>query len=124
MYTSVEKLLPKNTKILSVDHYSFIMESPCNCESSPFKYEPLGHIVKVTLILYLTYLLVRSYMSYGCKYRVPINIPSSEIINTLTHYISEFIKKKGRKHSIGASNLYNWQCRLLDIIQKTHRIIF
>jgi hypothetical protein len=143
MDTSVEKLLPKTLQLLTplkifykyedplslslFNYGSFlkrldissiknIMESPCNCESSPFKYEPLGHVVTGNLD-FITNQSLRNIMSYGCKYRIPINLPSSEIINTLTHYMSEFIKKKGRKHNIGASEFYNWRCRTLDIIQ-------
>ena len=144
MDTSVEKLLPKTMQLLTplkifykyedpislslfnygtflkhldISSIKKIMESPCNCESSPFKYEPLGHVITGNLE-FITNPSLRNIMSYGCKYRIPINISSTAIINSLTHYISEFIKKKSQKHALKTSNFNDWQCRVLDIIQK------
>ena len=108
-------------KNLTMSKAKDILNNPCCCTSSQFLYTPLGHIITGNLEI-VEDIRLRNVLSYGCKYRIPMNLPSLEIKESLLEALDDFIKIKSIKYKLRKTDFDSWKNRILEII--TNRINF
>ena len=108
-------------KNLSMSDVENVLNNPCSCSTSPFLYTPLGHVVTGNLEIVENSKL-RKVLSFGCKYRIPVNLPSSEIKKSLTESLDYFINSKSKKYKLNNDDFKTWKDRVSEII--TNRINF
>ena len=85
-----------------------ILNNPCSCTSSQFLYTPLGHVITGNLEI-VEYARLRNVLSYGCKYRIPMNLPSLEIKESLLEALDYFIKIKSSKYKLRNADFDTWK---------------
>ena len=102
-------------KNLTIEEIREILDNRCNCANSQYKYEPLEHIITGDLNI-IENAELRSIMSYGCKYREPINIAYDEIKLSLVQDLDSFINAKSRKYAVSVQDFADWKRRMLEIL--------
>lgn len=108
-------------KNLTISDIKSILESPCECHTSPYIYSPHGHIVTGNLDI-VDNAELRQILSYGCKYRVPTSKSKEEIYLSIAEAINNFIKSKSKKYSQKENAFDVWKEKVLSII--SNRIAF
>ena len=107
----------KFLKKLTIPDIRSIIHSPCDCSTSPFLYGPLEHVVTGDLSIVVEKEL-REILSYGCKYRVPINLTSQQVRDDISEDIDSFIKIKSRKYFHKHTAFTAWRDRVMEIVDK------
>ena len=93
-----------------------ILDSSCSCTSSPFLYEPRGHVLTGNLDI-VTDDSLRLLMSYGTKYREPVYMSASDLSDSLSLDIENFIKNKSRKYRLQNNSFEDWKNSVKRIIK-------
>lgn len=102
-------------KKLSISDIKSILDSPCDCHSSPFNYPPHGHVVTGNLDI-VDNVELREVLSYGCKYRIPTFKSPDEIYMSVTEAVDKFIKSKSRKYCQKEVKFSDWKEKVLSIV--------
>ena len=102
-------------KKLSISDIKSILESPCDCNLSPFNYSPHGHIVTGNLEI-VDNVELREVLSYGCKYRVPTYKSPEEIYVSVAEAVDKFVKSKSREYCQKEDKFGDWKDKVLSII--------
>ena len=105
----------KFLKNLTLPDINNIIDSPCNCNASTFNYAPLGHVITGDLSIVANEEL-RKILSYGCKYRIPINRSVNEIKNSILKDLDNFIKVKSVKYRLKNTSFSTWKKRVMEIV--------
>ena len=105
----------KFLKNLTLSDIKNIVDSPCNCQNSPFFYEPLGHILTGDLSIVRDREL-REILSYGCKYRLPENCTAADIRAGILEDLNNFVKSKQVKYHTKITAFSAWKDRVMQII--------
>ena len=103
-------------KHLTIENIRNILDKECECSSSQYYYEPLDHIVTGDLNI-VENAELRTLLSYGCKYREPINLPHNEIQQSLIEHIEHFITVKSRKYALREIEFQAWKNRMLEVLR-------
>lgn len=102
-------------KHLTIDNIKSLINSPCKCESSPFIYNPLGHVITGDLDI-ISNPNLKTIMSYGCKYRAPVHLSAAEVLLSTNQFINDFVTKKSSKYSLKHIYFDQWRNRVNEII--------
>ena len=93
-----------------------ILDNDCSCSHSPYIYEPHGHIITGNLDIIPDNTL-RLLLSYGTKFREPVYLSSSDLFNSLSNDIEEFINKKGRKYRLRNEEFEEWKNEVKRVLK-------
>jgi len=103
-------------KRLEMNDIKTILNSPCNCATSDFLYTPHGHVVTGDLN-FIKHPALKTLLTYGCKYRIPVNCTAEEIKHSIFNDIDQFIKNKSKKYSLKEISFQEWKDRTFKIIE-------
>lgn len=92
-----------------------ILDNDCSCQSSPFLYEPRGHVITGDLQIASNSIL-RTYMSYGMKYREPMYQEAPNLLESLYKSIDDFVEKKSKKYKTQAIHFETWKKEVKKIL--------
>ena len=87
----------------------------CNCHESPFRYDPIGHVVTGNLRIVENRKL-RKLLSKGPYYREQTNIKWETNLNILKKAVREFEVKWVKNEKVDARILDEWEIKVLDSI--------
>ena len=102
-------------KNLTIEEVKNVLENDCNCNSSPFNYVPLQHVITGNLQI-VDNIELREIMTYGCKYREPVKLPYHEIKQSLVDSVDNFVSSKSKKYSLRESAFGDWKQRMLEVL--------
>ena len=98
----------KFLKNLTLSDIKNIIDTPCHCKTSPFNYPPLGHVLTGDLSIVANEEL-RKILSFGCKYRIPLNRSVNDIKMSILNDLDNFIKVKCIKYRLRNTSFSTWK---------------
>ena len=103
-------------KQLTKDDISSILSEDCACSSSPYNYTPHAHIITGDLNI-VTNTKLRRLMSFGAKFREPVNMEPSKLKDILFSYVESFVSQKSAKYHLGPEFFKAWENRVKTVIE-------
>ena len=104
----------KFLKGLVKEEMQTILEGDCDCNRSPYLYEPRRHVITGNLS-FIEHDGLRQVMSYGTKYREPVHLPKDELLESLKESIDSFVSKITRKYKVRREIMTCWKEEMMSI---------
>lgn len=114
-----KELLNYNSFLNNLKNYDIkeIVDSDCECSTSPYKDEFHQHVITGNLNI-VSNVELKDIMSLGVKYREPNFLKPNIIRNSINKNINNFIESKSKKYNIKIKDFDQWRNRITDIINK------
>ena len=103
-------------KQLSKDDINSILSQNCTCSSSPHNYLPHEHVITGNLDI-VTNSKLRKLMSFGAKFREPVNTEPSKLKEILFSHVESFVSQKSIKYHLQADSFEAWERKVKRIIE-------
>jgi len=89
----------------------------CSCSSSPFNYNPIGHVITGNLAI-LTNDKLRNTLRKGPEYREPHHINWNQNFKLLMDSIEDYARKWGKQEEVELDILSDWVTSIRSLIRK------
>ena len=93
-----------------------ILDEGCDCQNSPYIYEPHQHIITGDLQI-VSNIDLRKFMSYGNKFREPIYQSATDLSTSLFTAVDDFALTSCRKYKTRIENFEEWKEEVKRILK-------